>query len=693
MKYLLALLLVQYSCGISERSLSVRGHNFTSEASDAVANDTAGDDLEEPPMSDSDDIEVPDDQDPEDPGKIDEKLFSFTYAVSDYELHSQNFFLTPESYENKFKMIFETQLGSQSFKQDLIESRFESFTQGAQQKSHTESFTVDSQAVVDILLVIDNSISMRDQIDDVSRLLPALLSYIKKTDWSIAVTTTDKRDSSILGYVDSRDPNSAENFRKLVGQLITNGANTERGIYKALSALRAPQWLRESSDIAVLFVSDEDNCSDGRGCEAEPEQFIETLDSIRSRQEYSVYSLIRLPSDERGSCGRLSKVGYQYESLSRKTAGLSASICESDYSSVFKSISANIKKKVSNRFQLKHEATSAVVSVNNLRLDESDFSISANMLTLYLKLSTNDIVTVDYQSNDAPAKKVFDIKAHASEISEPRVFVDGVEKSISSYELRARQLIFSTAPRENARIEFRYKKGKLQSNFVLNTSKQIEQGIDVFINSQKTENYQFNSQSKVLTFNEAPESGAEIYVTWRERSRPQLSYRSSFPDSVDTSSLGVKINGRPVGFSYQNDLLTIREEDFEAGTYIVVSANKKDEQEKRFNLDFVPNLETLQVETERSSCGLSDFIYEPNYLRSSCTQYYENINISYLHLARERNRFKIEGVELADILEIYVYVDGVLLRDGYRLEGEWLKIDSSLESASFVGIEVIAYGQ
>ena len=142
---------------------------------------------------------------------------------------------------------------------------------------HDESFLVNSQGIVDILLVIDNSISMRDEIDDVSRLLPELISYIGRVDWRIAVTTTDPSDSAILGFIDSNDSSPESRFRKLVGQIKTDGPNNERGIYQAKRAINSQNWIRNSSDLAVLFVSDEDNCSDGTNCENEPRDFISSL--------------------------------------------------------------------------------------------------------------------------------------------------------------------------------------------------------------------------------------------------------------------------------------------------------------------------------------------------------------------------------------------------------------------------------
>ena len=273
MRVLMFLLLLQLSCGLQDnRKLNVRGHLNNSSSDDAIGQGPGSDDLEEPSTSNGDDVDSPnrDDNLPEFPNTEDpegEKLFTFTYPVKDYLEHSQQFYLTADKYENRFKLDYNYKTMSNTFTQKILETKYQSFTQGSDSKSHTDDFSVSGNAVVDLLLVVDNSPSMKDERDRVAQLLPQLTSYLTGLDWRIAVTTTDEKDGPILAYIDSKDMDPSGAFERAVSSISTRGSRTERGIYKAKIALRSGNWLRSSSDIAVLFVSDEDNCSTGTGCE------------------------------------------------------------------------------------------------------------------------------------------------------------------------------------------------------------------------------------------------------------------------------------------------------------------------------------------------------------------------------------------------------------------------------------------
>ena len=118
---------------------------------------------------------------------------------------------------------------------------------------------------------------------------------------------------------------------------------------------------------------------------------------------------------------------------------------------------------------------------------------------------------------------------------------------------------------------------------------------------------------------------------------------------------------------------------------------KKILEKNTFPLDFKPDLQTLAVATQNSNCDSSDFSYKPNYPSSICPEYFEDISISYMYESERRNSFAITDISMEDVLEIYVYVDGVLPRSGFSLRDNIIEITAPLDSASFVTIEVVAY--
>ena len=448
MKFFMCFILLLSSCGLnSSRNLRVSGHKKINSSSDAekATEETkdSSEDLKEPVTSPGGDVDVPRGETGEGPDEVPgeipdklpgefpdpeepegEKLTSFTYPVNSYNEHTQQFHLTADRYENKIPLVFDKKTVSETIQQAMLENRYESFYQGSETSDVEQVFTVNSQGIVDILIVIDNSLSMMDVRDKVSKLLPQLTSYLNHLEWRIAIATTDTEDAPILSYIDSKDRDPYGSFERIVKSITNAGSLDERGIYQARRALQYGDWLRSASDLAILFVSDEDNCSTGKDCESEPTSFLKYLNTIKTRNELAIYGLIRKPSDSAADCGSISHIGYQYQALVDVTNGLSESICNDNFSSVFSTISENINEKISRRFQLNHSPLSLDVYRNGEPLNNSLYSLSEKTISIHTSLDDGDEIKVVYTTSVESKRTVFTLRDEVSKGSQTSIAIN-----------------------------------------------------------------------------------------------------------------------------------------------------------------------------------------------------------------------------------------------------------------------------
>ena len=184
----------------------------------------------------------------------------------------------------------------------------DSFTQGVKGTKGSKVQSAQSKPL-DILLIVDDSGSMLDEQDGLSDRLETLLDQVKHTDWQIAVITTEYNRKTkwryngtpsklgpaapcLVSLIKKGDTNYTEKFKALFkseketkvvnGKTIeietnedyigTSGNDHEQAVLKAVYGLSqnivCPEesdeyknWLRTDSALAIVIVSDEDNCS------------------------------------------------------------------------------------------------------------------------------------------------------------------------------------------------------------------------------------------------------------------------------------------------------------------------------------------------------------------------------------------------------------------------------------------------
>jgi hypothetical protein len=214
---------------------------------------------------------------------------------------------------------------------------------------------------VDILWVIDNSNSMQLEQDLLSAGFTSFAEELEGTnaDFHLGVVTTDfEYDDPQRGRLVGEPPIitvqddyvSLFTERVLVG---LNGSGKEKGLEAAEYALSPSMttgfnqgFLREEANLLVVFVSDEDDCSDEgalgladntacynrRELLVPVEEYVERFQALKPSKDKVQIGAIVGPEDATALCDDTTLPGRRYIEMARLTGGLAGSICDTDWS-------------------------------------------------------------------------------------------------------------------------------------------------------------------------------------------------------------------------------------------------------------------------------------------------------------------------------------------------------------------------
>jgi hypothetical protein len=239
--------------------------------------------------------------------------------------------------------------------------------------SNREVFYQEATDEVDILWVIDNSISMADNQAKIAERFTSFIVGLEDSgsDFQIGVITTDLDDYENAALLQggpliltNDTPDYTERFEELV-KVGIEGSDMEEGIDAAYRALSEPMvsganagFRRPGATLMVNYVSDEDDCSDrgalfgsayARPCYEEPgklvpvKDLIEDYEVLRGPGERFLVSAIVGPSMSAShpSCGEW-RPGSRYKSMARAYGGIEGNICEQDFESIMSDLGLQV---------------------------------------------------------------------------------------------------------------------------------------------------------------------------------------------------------------------------------------------------------------------------------------------------------------------------------------------------------------
>ncbi|MFK7873034.1 MAG: hypothetical protein AB8C84_07675, partial [Oligoflexales bacterium] len=434
------------------------------------------------------------------------------------------------------------------------------FQQKTSQGSREDVFEQNQARKVDILIVVDNSKSMKEEQKELAKRMTPLLSKIKKHDWKIAVTTTDPKDPCIRDVIDAETPNFENRFVSAI-QAGIKGTGKEQGFRTAVRALRSScrssSWLRKQSQLAVLFVSDEDNCSDGNRCAGksygEVEYLLGELERHRTPQrDAKVYGLIWDPSTPKRLCSSGYNKGHQYSQAIVITGGHMGSICDENYSEFLSSVSNDIKSNLDRVYSLSSLPIENSIHVFvNGEEKTTGYSISKNTLEFDQAPHAGSEIHVIYQSYEEEPIKVFEFP----QLIEPLTATVLVNGSLvkTGVHMSESQLEFEEAPAVGSEIRILYQSpDDLIKSFVIGNHV-IESSLQIEISDLSRPEFQFDQQSGALTFFPNLKDGVTFTVDFeRYHYTEEISYDFDYSKTIEVIQAEDHTTGGNIPVVYRN---------------------------------------------------------------------------------------------------------------------------------------------
>jgi hypothetical protein len=271
-------------------------------------------------------------------------------------------------------------------------------------QKQTDLFYQEPTDEVDILWVIDNSVSMQDEQVEVGAKFQDFIGNLETTgvDFHVGVVTTDLDNPDENGklqapegepaFLTARDEDYQARFAERV-QVGVEGADREKGIGAVLKALSEPLassfnagFLRTGATLNVIYVSDENDCTDDgelnqydtpTACYdhndelVRVKELIEGYELLKTQGERILVSSVVGPEITEGCDG--AKPGFRYESMADAFGGLKGSICAQDFSVIMDNLGLQVSGEMSS-FQLTYAAILETIEVfvDDVQIDQDD---------------------------------------------------------------------------------------------------------------------------------------------------------------------------------------------------------------------------------------------------------------------------------------------------------------------------------
>jgi hypothetical protein len=628
------------------------------------------------------------------------KVVTREFKASRVEAGSTSFDLTHERISQIYTLnrSKETQQQETIASQKSLSTTMESHKQGYTGKLESESFMQNTQGILDILIVIDNSGSMAEEQKGLSDKLVPLLSKVADSNWQIGVVTTDPKDACMRAVIKKGDSETAANFKTAIEAGI-KGAGNEQGIRQAVTGLScSSKWVRDNSTIAVLIVSDEDNCSDGKGCGTElwkdETYLINYLSSIRKvKEDARVYGLFHVPGSV---CASAYNVGNQYAKAVTASGGIAGSICAADYSPTLTAISENVSTILKSQFPLAYEPemNSLKVFVNNIA-QSTGFSVNGKTLTFNVLPPAGAQIRVEYTHGSTPKFKEFSL-SHRPYLNSVSVSTNGTVTAASAYtvDYENKKISFKDAPADNADIRIQYKIDEvLPRTFAINKDA-LENSISVTVNGSFAAVESFNKTTGLLTLKSSPPEASEIKIRFSivKDGAPILAYELKTPWGEPKDLMAIdKKTGKPVLMSYQNETISFDPSEFLLGREIIVSYLNEATFKDQFDLPVtpIPGSQSILVKLKDGSdieCLDYDIIDLSLQVRCDIINATKLI-VNYQTEEDKVTEFLMDEIKNADQAKWAVYVNNLPFGEFTR-EGNKITITKKLLPGSVVKLVV-----
>lgn len=215
---------------------------------------------------------------------------------------------------------------------------------------------------VDILVVVDNSSSMKKEQKEMGKRFGNFVGSLSGLDWKLGIITTNAdndgphsngrlqnfKDDGSPQYSISEEDLDADTLFKNTIYRKEKGNDTEEAIKSVRKFLSRDdsKMLRDDAHFATIIVSDEDEKSRGSNIKGEndPEELIKSISSRFPSKVYTNHSIIWRPGDQ--NCARKGGKyeGKTYAKLTDMTDGILGDICSKNYTEQLEDIGDRIQE-------------------------------------------------------------------------------------------------------------------------------------------------------------------------------------------------------------------------------------------------------------------------------------------------------------------------------------------------------------
>ncbi len=252
----------------------------------------------------------------------------------------------------------------------------------------TDVFVQEASSTVDVLWVVDDSVSMAAEQEKLADGFTAFAASLDDSliDYQLGVITTDmdadNPDAGVLlgaPPVLSPDPDTVPLFQERV-QVGIEGSGKEKGIAAAVAAVTEPLvsttnagFLRDDATLLLVFVSDEDDCSDAGALDDEPADACYTqgerlvpVDELHdqllaAKGDGGMVLAAGILGTADGACTE-SWPGLRYEALIDATGGVLGDVCSADYAGLLDELGLTVQEQRT-VFQLSYVAVESSLEV------------------------------------------------------------------------------------------------------------------------------------------------------------------------------------------------------------------------------------------------------------------------------------------------------------------------------------------
>ena len=625
------------------------------------------------------------------------------------------------------KMDYDSKVEKLDLKQKTREKISKRFTQGKLGIAKTDSNVLSTETYrdLDILVVVDDSGSMRDEQEKLSTRLPEIISAVEDTNWRIGIihtglattsTSTYTKDGACLVNLlkkETYDPDmnlASEVFQNTISELGISGDAQEQGILKAVLGLKQElfcphkpaysNWVRENSFVAVLIVSDEDNCNSGTvstTCKeilksshayslntesSTPVNFTKYLNSkttdfykdfIKNHlhrtagEDAKVFALVKTDS----TCTDAYALGTAYMGLVAATGGQTGSICPdatTGYKQTLEEMSKDISKIViQNAYELSEipsPDSDVEVIVDGQKLQSSDFVVKDKFVTITNKgvlneNSTNVSVSYRYGSTRSKEFQLDPIKPAVESSIAVKIGTTQIEKTGNwTYNKDTNKIVFTNYPEEDAQITVSYSvDGDLSTDFDFSNYLNLKSGEKienpkVLVNNQVSDTSKYNviNGGKGVRFlnDFIPSEGTSVSLSFT-RKTPRLSYSSS---NAEAKSISLKNErGEDVSFRKDRGNLIINLTNFKEGGKLIYQFEDLSSTKGKVRIAHDIILDSLHISGDgnREKLDVKDSDWEKQSstlnLDSKLIKNQRSIEISYIYIVERYQKFTLDQID------------------------------------------------